>query len=356
MTRQINVGGVLIGGGAPVTVQSMCDTDTRDVEATLAQIKRLHAAGCEIVRVAVPDTEAAEALARIVKGSPLPVVADVHFDHKLAVRAAENGAAKVRVNPGNIGSKERVREVVKTCSERKIPIRIGVNGGSVKRGLIEKHGLREAMLLSGLEQAATLEDMGFTDICLSFKASNVPDTVAVNRLAAAKTDIPLHIGVTETGTSYQGIIKSSAGIGALLLGGVGDTIRVSLTAPPEEEVRAALALLKAVGLRKGGIEVISCPTCARKGFDVYTVANQVEKRLSQLSTVNCQLSTVKVAIMGCAVNGPGEAREADVGVAPDGNGQAVLFRKGEVMGSVNEAEIVDVLVGETRKLMEGLTT
>ncbi|MDR0325138.1 MAG: flavodoxin-dependent (E)-4-hydroxy-3-methylbut-2-enyl-diphosphate synthase [Oscillospiraceae bacterium] len=344
MTRQINVGGVLVGGGAPVTVQSMCDTDTRDVAATLSQIRGLHAAGCEIVRVAVPDTVAADALREIVGGSPVPVVADIHFDYKLAVRAVENGVAKVRVNPGNIGSREKVREIVKACAERKVPIRVGVNGGSVKRELIERHGLWEAMLLSGLEQTEILEDMGFTDICLSFKASNVSDTVAVNRMAAERCGIPLHLGVTEAGTSYNGIIKSSAGIGALLLDGIGDTIRVSLAAPPAEEVRAAIALLKAVGLRKGGVEVVACPTCARRGFDVAAIAREAEARLSDIQ------APLKVAVMGCVVNGPGEARDADIGVA-GGGGQAVLFCKGEAVRKVAEAEILDVLVAEARKLV-----
>jgi (E)-4-hydroxy-3-methylbut-2-enyl-diphosphate synthase len=345
MTRQVNAGGVLIGGGAPVTVQSMCDADTRDAAATLRQIKELHAAGCEIVRVAVPDMEAADALRDITGGSPIPVVACIHFDHKLAVRAAGNGAAKIRINPGNIGSKDRVREVVKACADRGLPIRIGVNSGSVKRGLIEKHGHREAMLRSGLEQADMLEDMGFHDICLSLKASNVPDTVAVNRLASQRCDLPLHIGVTEAGTSYHGVIKSAAGIGALLLDGIGDTIRVSLTAPPVEEVRAAIALLKAVGLRSGGVDIISCPACARRGIDVAALAHEVERRLSDIT------APIKIAVMGCVVNGPGEARDADIGVAPDGNGQAVWFRKGEVIGRIDEAEIADILTKEARELL-----
>jgi (E)-4-hydroxy-3-methylbut-2-enyl-diphosphate synthase len=339
----------------------MCNADTRDPAAVLLQIRELYAAGCDIIRVAVPDTEAAEALRVITAESPIPVVADIHFDYRLALLAAENGAAKIRINPGNIGSRERVREVVKACTGRNLPIRIGVNGGSVKRGLIEKHGLREAMLISGLEQAAMLEEAGFYDIALSFKASNVPDTVAVNRMIAGRPRAddefeicgrltrrfgpagrwPLHIGVTEAGTSYHGIIKSAAGIGSLLLDGIGDTIRVSLTAPPAEEVRAGISLLKALGLRKGGVEIISCPTCARCGIDVAALAAELETALSncQLSTVNCQL-----AIMGCTVNGPGEAREADAGVAPDGSGQALLFRKGEVTGKISESEIVDTLL------------
>lgn len=347
MRRQINAGGVLIGGGAPVTVQSMCDTDTRDAAATLAQIRALHEAGCEIVRVAVPDGDAAAALKTIVKDSPVPVVADIHFDYKLAVASARNGAAKVRINPGNIGSREKVREVVNACAAHGIPIRIGVNGGSVKRKLLEKLGLREAMLQSGLEQAGILEDMGFSDICLSFKASNVTDTVAVNRMVAAAMDYPLHLGVTETGTN--GVIKSAAGIGALLLDGIGDTIRVSLTAPPIEEVRAGVALLKAVGLRKGGVEIISCPTCARRGIDVITLAREAEEKLSDIQT------PLKVAVMGCAVNGPGEARDADIGVAGGKDGEAVLFRGGEVIKKIPGREIVAVLVEEARTLAKELS-
>lgn len=365
MTRQINVGGVLIGGGAPVTVQSMCDTDTRDVNATLAQIRTLAEAGCEIVRVGVPDADAADALGAIVKGSPVPVVADIHFDYKLALRAVENGVAKVRVNPGNIGSPDKVREVVRACKERSVPIRVGVNAGSVKPELLQRLGIREAMLQSGLDQLHMLEDMGFSDLCISFKASNVPDTVAVNRLAAKRTNVPLHIGVTETGTSYMGLIKSAAGIGALLLDSIGDTIRVSLTAPPVEEVRAGIALLRAIGLRKDGVELIACPTCARHGIDVVSIAREVEERLSDIRT------PLKVAVMGCTVNGPGEAREADIGVAGGGHrpplcpdqasansgcearsplGQAVLFRKGEVVRKIREDEIVDVLVAEAKEL------
>ncbi|MDR1669983.1 MAG: flavodoxin-dependent (E)-4-hydroxy-3-methylbut-2-enyl-diphosphate synthase [Oscillospiraceae bacterium] len=346
MTNQINAGGVPIGGGAPVTVQSMCDTDTRDAGATLAQIRALSDAGCELVRVAVPDEDAAAALKVITGASPIPVVADIHFDYKLAVAAAQNGAAKVRVNPGNIGSREKVREVVKACADRGIPIRVGVNGGSVKRELLAKLGLREAMLRSGLEQAETLEELGFGDICLSFKASGTADTVAVNRMAVSSPGWrwPLHLGVTETGTN--GLIKSAAGIGALLLDGIGDTIRVSLTAPPTDEVAAGIALLKAVGKRKGGVEIISCPTCARRGIDVVSLAREVEAELSDIQ------APLKVAVMGCAVNGPGEAREADVGVAGGLDGFAVLFRSGEAVRKVRERDIVHVLAGEARTLVK----
>jgi (E)-4-hydroxy-3-methylbut-2-enyl-diphosphate synthase len=337
-TRQINVGGVLVGGGAPVAVQSMCDTDTRDTAAVLAQIAELHTAGCDIIRVAVPDAESAEALRTITAESPIPVVADIHFDYKLALLSLKNGAAKIRINPGNIGNNARVREVAKACAERGVPIRIGVNSGSVKRGLLEKYGAREAMLMSGLEQAAELEDAGFHDIALSFKASNVPDTVAVNRLAAERCDYPLHIGVTGTGTN--GIIKSAVGIGALLLDGIGDTVRVSLTAPVIWEVRAAIEMLKAVGLREAGIEIIACPTCARRKIDVAALAEKLEACLPPAPP----LRNLKIAIMGCSVNGPGEARDADMGSAPDGHGQALLFRKGAVIGKIAESEIIDTLI------------
>jgi (E)-4-hydroxy-3-methylbut-2-enyl-diphosphate synthase len=283
----------------------------------------------------------------IARESPIPVVADIHFDYRLAILAVRNGAAKIRINPGNIGNRDRVHEVAKACAEMNAPIRIGVNGGSVKRGLIEKYGLREAMLVSGLEQAEMLEEAGFSDIALSFKASNVPDTVAINREASKRCKYPLHIGVTETGT--DGIIKSAAGIGALLLDGIGDTIRVSLTASPAEEVRAAISILKAVGLRQGGVEIISCPTCARRNIDVAALVKELETALPShcsLLSVNC-----KLAVMGCAVNGPGEARDADLGVTPDGNGQALLFRKGIVTGTIAEDEIVDTLI-EIIKEME----
>jgi (E)-4-hydroxy-3-methylbut-2-enyl-diphosphate synthase len=325
----------------------MCDTDTRDAAATVAQIRALCQAGCDIVRVAVPDTDAAAALAAITESSPIPVVADIHFDYRLAVLSAENGAAKIRINPGNIGSREKVREVVKACAERKIPIRIGVNGGSVNRSLLAKAGLREGMLRSGLEQAAMLTDMGFTDICLSFKASNVPDTVAVNRLAATSPGFcfPLHLGVTETGTN--GLVKSAAGIGALLLDGIGDTIRVSLTAPPAEEVKAGIALLKAVGLRKEGVEIVSCPTCARRGIDVIMLAREVEAALSDIK------KPLKVAVMGCSVNGPGEARDADLGVAGTPDGGGVLFRNGEALRTLRDpADILPALIREARALAE----
>ena len=345
MTRQVKVGNVLVGGGAPVSVQSMCSTDTRDIPATLTQLRALHDAGCEIARVAVPDGQAAQALGKLCKESPLPLVADIHFDYKLAIQAANAGAAKIRVNPGNIGSREKVRAVADACRERGIPIRIGVNGGSVDRELLARYGLVEAMTRSALEQLGTLEEMGFTDVCLSLKASNVRDTIAATRAVAAQTDAPLHLGVTEAGTSYHGVIKSAAGIGALLLDGIGDTIRVSLTAPPVEEVRAAIALLKAVGLRSGGVDIISCPACARRGIDVAALAHEVERRLSDIT------APIKIAVMGCVVNGPGEARDADIGVAPDGNGQAVWFRKGEVIGRIDEAEIADILTKEARELL-----
>ncbi len=337
-TKRLTVGGVPLGGGAPVTVQSMCNTKTADVPATLAQIEALAAAGCEIVRVAVPDMAAADAVADICRGSSLPVVADVHFDYRLAVRCADNGAAAVRINPGNIGGADRVRAVAEACGARGIPIRIGINAGSLERRLLEKYGAPtpEALVESAAAEAAQLEAFGFTDICLSLKASSVPATVAACRLAAARFPYPLHLGVTEAGTEYQGVVKSAAGIGALLLDGIGDTIRVSLTAAPTDEVRAGIAILKAVGLRRG-VNIVSCPTCGRTEIDLIATAHEVERRLAGCGR------DITVAVMGCVVNGPGEAREADFGLA-GGRGEAVLFRRGEVVGKVPEAQMVDALL------------
>lgn len=339
-TRQINAGGVLIGGGAAVTVQSMCNTDTRDATATLAQIERLAAVGCEIVRVAVPDeAAAAESLAEICRSSPLPVVADIHFDYRLALLSAEAGAAKIRINPGNIGGAEKVRAVAAACRERGIPIRIGVNAGSLEKGLLEKYGgpTAEAMVESAAGQAETLEKCGFSDICLSLKASDVPLTVAACRLAAQTFPYPLHLGVTEAGTSYNGIVSSAVGIGALLCEGIGDTVRVSLTADPVEEVRAGIAILKAAGARRGGVRFISCPTCGRTQVDLIALAKETEKRLA-----GCRRD-ITVAVMGCVVNGPGEARRADYGIA-GGRGEGVIFRRGEIVSKAPEDRLVDELV------------
>ena len=337
-TKQIRVGGVAVGGGAPVSVQSMCNTPTSDADATLAQIRRLAAAGCDIIRVAVPDAAAADAMVRICAESPLPVVADIHFDHRLALRCAAAGAAKIRINPGNIGGAEHVRAVAEACGARGIPIRIGINAGSLEKRLLEKYGVptAEAMVESAADHAALLERFGFTDICLSLKASSVPLTLAAYRLASQRFPYPLHLGVTEAGTLRQGVVQSAMGIGAALLDGIGDTIRVSLTADPEEEVRAGIAILKAAGLR-GGPKLVSCPTCGRTQIDLIAAANEVERRLAGCAR------DITVAVMGCVVNGPGEAREADYGLA-GGKGEAALFRKGRIVRKVPEAGMVDALM------------
>ena len=338
-TRQLNVGGVLLGGGAPVTVQSMCNTDTRDAKSSLAQICRLADAGCEIIRLAVPDEAAADAMAEICRSSPIPVVADIHFDYRLALKCAAAGVAKIRINPGNIGGEERVRAVAEACGARGIPIRIGINAGSLEKRLLEKYGAPtpEAMVESAVGHVALLEQYGFFDICLSLKASSVPTTLAAYRLAAERFAYPLHLGITEAGTQFQGTVQSAVGIGAMLLGGIGDTIRVSLTADPLEEVRAGIAILKAAGLRRGGAKVISCPTCGRTQIDLIGTAQRVEAALA-----DCKRD-ITVAVMGCIVNGPGEAREADFGLA-GGRGEAVLFRKGEIVGKVPEQDMVAALL------------
>ena len=338
-TKQIHVGGVAVGGGAPVSVQSMCNTPTADADATLAQIRRLAAAGCDIIRVAVPDAAAAAAMERICAESPLPVVADIHFDHRLALRCAEAGAAKIRINPGNIGGAENVERVAEACGARGIPIRIGINAGSLEKRLLEKYGgaTAEALVESAADHAALLERFGFTDICLSLKASSVPLTLEACRLAARRFPYPLHLGVTEAGTPREGVIRSAVGIGAALMEGIGDTIRVSLTADPVEEVRAGIAILKAAGLRSGGPRVVSCPTCGRTQIDLIAAANEVERRLQ-----GCKRD-ITVAVMGCVVNGPGEAREADFGLA-GGRGEAALFRRGEIVGKVPEAGMADALM------------
>ncbi len=337
-TKQILVGGVPIGGGAPVTVQSMTNTRTDDAQATLAQIRALAAAGCEIVRCAVPDMAAARALAEIKKASPLPVVADIHFDYRLALAAVEAGADKIRINPGNISAEENVRAVAEACAARGIPIRVGVNSGSIEKDLLEAYGrCPRALVESALRQVRLLESMDFTDICISIKSSDVRETVEAYRLLASQTDYPLHIGVTEAGTEYNGLVRSAVGIGALLLDGVGDTLRVSLTADPVAEVKAGIAILKAAGLRRGGVRVVSCPTCGRTRIDLIPLAKQVEDALSGLDR------DITVAVMGCAVNGPGEAREADYGVA-GGDGEGVLFKKGVVVGKVPGDRLLEALL------------
>ena len=324
MTRQIKVGNVLIGGGAPVAIQSMLNTKTTDVEGSLEQLKKLASAGCQIARLAVPNKEAAQTFGQICKLSSLPLVADIHFDYKLALMAAEGGASKIRINPGNIGGEENVQAVVAACKERNIPIRIGVNGGSLDKKLLEKYGhpTAEALVESAFQHLELLEKYGFYDTCVSMKSSNVPTMVAAARLFRSKCDYPIHIGVTETGPVRMGLMKSAMGIGALLLDGIGDTIRVSLTDDPVEEVYAAKDILKAAGLRKEGVNIISCPTCGRTQIDLIGLVNQVDEALK-----DCQ-KPITVAVMGCIVNGPGEAREADIGIA-GGDGCGMLFEKGQ---------------------------
>ena len=323
MTRQIMVGNVAIGGGAPVSIQSMLNTKTTDVEASLAQIRQLASAGCQIARLAVPNKAAARGFAEICKESPLPLVADIHFDYTLAIAAAEGGAAKIRINPGNIGGEDRVKAVVDVCKDKNIPIRIGVNGGSLEKSLLEKYGhpTAEALVESALWHLELLEKHGFYQSCVSMKSSTVPTMVAAARLFREKCDYPLHIGVTETGPVRLGLIKSAMGIGALLLDGIGDTLRVSLTDDPVQEVYAARDILKAAGLRREGVNIVSCPTCGRTQIDLIGLVNQVDEALK-----DCQ-KPITVAVMGCVVNGPGEAREADIGIA-GGDGCGMIFEKG----------------------------
>lgn len=346
MTRQVRVGDVLIGGGAPISIQSMTNTSTGDVKATVEQIARLTDAGCEIVRCAVPDREAAEALRRIKKAINIPLVADIHFDYRLALSAIENGADKVRINPGNIGSKDRVQAVLKAARERDIPIRIGVNSGSLERRLLEKYGgvTAEALAESAVTMTGLIEDMGFHDIVVSLKASDVKLNYDAHLLVAEQLDTPLHIGITESGTVTTGKLKSAVGIGALLLAGIGDTMRVSLTGDPVEEVRFAKELLKTAGLRRGGIDLISCPTCGRTKVDLVSLAGQVEERLKpyQEKWIKEGIKPIKVAVMGCEVNGPGEAAGADIGVA-FGSGRGALFRKGVPIGTYPAEESLDML-------------
>ena len=344
-TRKIRIGDIYIGGDAPVAVQSMTNTDTRDVASTIAQIKRLEEAGCDIVRVAVPDIEAAKALRSIKRSIRIPLVADIHFDFRLALASIENGADKIRINPGNIGGADRVKKVVEAARTRGIPIRIGVNSGSLEKPILAKYGgvTPEAMVESAMGHIRMLEDLEFGDIVVSLKASNVPVTIGSYRLMSQKTDYPLHIGVTEAGTVFSGMVKSAVGLGCLLAEGIGDTLRVSLTGDPEQEVRAGIEILKALELRRGGVELISCPTCGRTRIDLVRIANEVEKRLAGYS------KPIKVAVMGCAVNGPGEAREADIGIA-GGDGEALLFRKGRIIRKVPQERIVDELLEEIEKM------
>ena len=345
MTRKILVGSVPIGGGAPVVIQSMLNTKTTDVAGSLSQIGRLKAAGCQIARLAVPNMEAAKAFGEICKESPLPLVADIHFDYKLAIAAAEGGASKIRINPGNIGGEDRVKAVVDVCKAKRIPIRIGVNGGSLDKRLLEKydHPTAEALVESAFEHLALLERFGFYDCCVSMKSSTVPTMVESSRLFRSKCDYPLHIGVTETGPVRMGLMKSAMGIGALLLDGIGDTIRVSLTDDPVEEVYAAKDILKAAGIRKEGVNIISCPTCGRTQIDLIGLVNKVDEALK-----DCQ-KPITVAVMGCVVNGPGEAREADIGIA-GGDGCGMLFEKGQQVAKLPYEELLPALLKRIEEL------
>lgn len=338
-TKRINVGGVAVGGGAKVSVQSMCNTKTWDAEATAAQIREFAAAGCDIVRVAVPDMRSAQAISEIKERVDMPLVADIHFDYRLALEAAARGADKIRINPGNIGGEENVKAVAEACRARNIPIRIGVNAGSLEARLIEKYGhpCPEAMVESARGHVALLNKYGFDDICLSLKTSSVPLTIASYRMAAECFPYPLHLGVTETGTEWNGTIQSAVGIGTLLCEGIGDTIRVSLTADPVREVAAGVAILKAAGLRSGGVKFVSCPTCGRTEIDLISLAKDVEARVKNIDR------DITVAVMGCVVNGPGEAREADYGVA-GGKGKGILFKKGQVLGTYPYERLCDALI------------
>lgn len=344
-TRKIKVGNIYIGGDSSVKVQSMTNTDTRDVEATVSQILKLEEAGCEIVRCAVPDMEASEALGKIVKQIHIPLVADIHFDYKLALNAIKNGIAKLRINPGNIGSNDRVKAVVEAARESGVPIRIGVNSGSLQKDILQSYGkvCPEALVASALRHVEILEELNFFDIAISVKSSDVMQNIVSYRLLSQKVDYPLHVGVTESGTAWRGTIKSSVGIGALLAEGIGDTIRVSLTDDPVEEIRVGREILKATGHLEEGIEFISCPTCGRTQIDLISIAREVEARLSNLN------KKITVAVMGCAVNGPGEAVRADIGIA-GGNGQGLIFKKGEIIRKVKEEELVEALIKEVENL------
>lgn len=344
-TKQVKIGDVLIGGGAPVVVQSMTKTDTRDIEQTVEQIKRLEKAGCEIVRLAVPDREAVEALGKIKKRVAVPLVADIHFDHKLALASLEKGVDALRINPGTIGPKEKVKEIVRAALNKDVPIRIGVNSGSLERSLLRKYGeaTAEAMVESALRQLQVLEDMDFRHIKISLKAPDVFRTVKAFQLLAERVDYPFHAGITESGSLIPGSIKSSVGLALLLSRGLVDTLRVSLTAPPEEEVRVAFLILRSLGLRSYGPDIVSCPICGRCEVDLMTIAHEIEKRLSSIK------SDIHLAIMGCMVNGPGEGREADLGLAC-GRGVGVLFKKGKVYRRLEEEEIIPEFVKEVEKI------
>ena len=343
--RIVNIGGVKIGGDNPVAIQSMCNTDTRDVKATVNQIHELENAGCEIIRVAVPDMVAAKAVADIKKQIHIPLVVDIHFDYRLALECMKNGADKVRINPGNIGDRDRVKQVVEMAKEREIPIRIGVNGGSLERELLQKYGgvTADALVESAMGHVAILDELNFNNVVVSIKISDVPKMLCAYRKFNEISDIPLHIGVTESGTLNGGPVKSAVGIGALLAEGIGDTMRVSLTAKPVEEIYAAYDIQKVLGMRKTGAEIVSCPTCGRTQLDLISIANEVEKRAANID------KPIKIAVMGCAVNGPGEAREADIGIA-GGKGEGLIFKKGEIIKKVPQDSLVDELMKEIETL------
>lgn len=338
-TRTVKVGDILIGGGAPISVQSMTNTDTRDPQSTIRQIRRLEEAGCEIVRMAVPDRQAAEMLRDIRSAVAVPLVADIHFDYRLALMAIEAGIDKLRINPGNIGDADRVKQVVQAARARRIPIRIGVNGGSLDRVLLQKYGgpTAEALVESALGHVRILEALDFEEIVISMKSSSIPVTLEAYRLFAQHSDYPLHIGITEAGTPWRGTIKSCAGLGALLMNGLGDTLRISLTGDPVEEVRVALELLEALDLRHKGIRFISCPTCGRCQVDLEGIVNNLEQALAGIEI------PITIAVMGCAVNGPGEAREADLGIA-SGKGEVLLFKKGEILAKIPEDQVIQTVV------------
>lgn len=343
--RIVNIGGVKIGGDNPVAIQSMCNTDTRDVKATVNQIHELENAGCEIIRVAVPDMVAAKAVADIKKQIHIPLVVDIHFDYRLALECMKNGADKVRINPGNIGDRDRVKQVVEMAKEREIPIRIGVNGGSLERELLQKYGgvTADALVESAMGHVAILDELNFNNVVVSIKISDVPKMLCAYRKFNEISDIPLHIGVTESGTLKGGTVKSAVGIGALLAEGIGDTMRVSLTANPVEEIYTAYDIQKVLGMRKTGAEIVSCPTCGRTQLDLISIANEVEKRAANID------KPIKIAVMGCAVNGPGEAREADIGIA-GGKGEGLIFKKGEIIKKVPQDRLVDELMKEIETL------
>lgn len=343
--RCVSVGGVKIGGGNPISIQSMTNTDTRDANSTISQILKLEEAGCEIIRAAVPDMEAAQAIGKIKKGIHIPLVCDIHFDYRLALECMKNGADKIRINPGNIGSRERIKAVVDMAKDKGVPIRIGVNGGSLEKDILNKYksACADALVESAMRHVEILDELNFSDIVVSMKMSDVPTMLEAYRKFDKISDIPLHVGVTEAGTLKGGIIKSAVGIGALLSEGIGDTIRVSLTADPVNEIYAAKEILKILGLKKGGVRIVSCPTCGRTQIDLIKIANEVEKRLSGLD------KDIKVAVMGCAVNGPGEARDADVGIA-GGKGEGLIFRHGEILRKVPETRLIDELMEEIGRL------